>query len=144
MLIFWLVFSIVMVLIDVFTSAFLFVWFALGGAAAIIANLLGFNMVMQIIFFGVVSIITILIGYPWAKKKFKTSIKPIPLMEETYVGKEFIADENIEKTTRLKVGGIYWTGCNEGTPIKKGQKFKIVGVEGNKLMIKGFEEESNE
>jgi membrane protein implicated in regulation of membrane protease activity len=141
MLIFWLVFSVGVILIDVFTSAFLFVWFAFGGAAAIIANLLGANLMGQIVSFGVVSIIAVAIGYPWAKKKFKTSIKRTPLMEETYVGKEFIAEGDIEETTRLKVSGIYWTGCNKGDKIKKGQKFKIVGISGNKLIIKGIEEE---
>ncbi|MDS0524546.1 NfeD family protein [Clostridium sp. SHJSY1] len=144
MLIFWLVFSIGMVIVDIFTSTFLFVWFAFGGGAAIVANLLGANITIQIIVFGLIGILAVAIGYPWAKKKFKTSIKHTPLMEETYVGKQFTAEEDIEKTTRFKVSGIYWTGSNVGNIIKKGQKFEVVGIDGNKLMIKGIKEENNE
>ena len=29
--------------------------------------------------------------------------------------------------------GIYWTVKNEGDTIKKGEKFKIIGIEGNKI-----------
>ncbi|MBD7912299.1 NfeD family protein [Clostridium cibarium] len=141
MLIFWLVLSIVALLVDAFTSAFLFIWFAFGGVAAIIASYLGAGLMLQIALFVLVSLIAVAIGYPWAKKKFKTSIKPTPLMEETYVGKEFVAEEEIGEKTRLKVSGIYWTGYNEGNIIKKGQKFKIVGINGNKLIINGIEEE---
>jgi len=40
-LLFWLVLSIGAILIDIFTSAFLFVWFAIGGFAAIAGGLAG-------------------------------------------------------------------------------------------------------
>ena len=32
---------------------------------------------------------------------------------------------------RIKIGGIYWTGVNRGETILKGEKFKIVEIEGN-------------
>lgn len=141
MFIFWLIVSIAAILIDIFTSAFLFVWFALGGIVAIISDLMGYGILVQVALFGVVSLISIAIGYPWAKKKFKNSIKRTPLMEETYIGKQFIAEEDIEKQTRIKVEGIYWTGYNKGKLIKKGDRFKITGIDGNKLIIESLEEE---
>lgn len=139
-LLFWLVLSIGAILIDIFTSAFLFVWFAIGGFAAIAGGLAGFGFPAQLGIFIVVSIISIAIGYPLAKKKFKNTIS-IPLMEETYIGKIFLAQQDIDKTLRFKVGGVYWTGKNDGAKINKGEKFKILGIEGNKLLIEGIREE---
>lgn len=137
---FWVVLSIGAILIDIFTSAFLFVWFAIGGVAAIAGGLVGLGFPAQLGIFIVVSLISMALGYPLAKKKFKNTTKT-PLMEETYIGKEFLAEEEIDKTSRIKVGGIYWTGKNDGEKINKGEKFKIIGIEGNKLLIEGLREE---
>lgn len=140
LLLFWLILSIGAILIDIFTSAFLFVWFAIGGFAALAGGLAGLEFSAQLGIFIVVSLISIAIGYPLVKKKFKNTTNT-PLMEETYIGKEFIAEEEIDKTLRIKVGGIYWTGKNDGAKINKGEKFKIIGIEGNKLLIEGLREE---
>lgn len=137
----WLLIAVVAIVLDIVTSAFLFVWFSLGAFAALIANLLGLNYGMQIVIFAVVSLISILIGYPWAKKKYKKSIKRTPLMEESYIGKIIVAEEDIIDMARIKVGGIYWTGVNRGTMISKGQKYKIIGIEGNKFIIEGVKVE---
>lgn len=139
-LLFWLILSIGVILIDILTSSFLFVWFAIGGFAAIVGGLAGLQFPAQLVIFTVVSLISISIGYPLAKTKLK-NITKTPLMEETYIGKEFLAEEEIEKTARFKVGGIYWTGKNDGGKINKGEKFKVIGIQGNKLLIKGLREE---
>ncbi len=91
--------------------------------------------------FGISSIIAISIGYPWSRKKFKNTVNRTKLMEEEYIGKTFIASEDIEDRYRFKVSGIYWTGENKGEKILKGQKFQVVGIEGNKLVIEGIREE---
>ena len=139
-LLFWLAISIVAILIDIFTSAFLFVWFAIGGFAAIASGLAGLEFPAQLGIFIVVSLVSMAIGYPVVKKNFKNTTNT-PLMEETYIGKVFLAEEDIDKTLRFKVGGIYWTGKNEGPIINKGESYKITGIEGNKLLIKGLGEE---
>ena len=62
-------------------------------------------------------------------------------MEESYVGKVFEAEEEIKDSARIKVGGIYWTAVNKSEKILIGQKFQIVGIDGNKLIIKSLGEE---
>ncbi|MGG7177290.1 NfeD family protein [Clostridium paraputrificum] len=140
-LILWLVVAAGAILLDLFTSAFLFVWFAIGAFAAVIAGLLGLNFGWQLTIFGVVSIVSIAIGYPWAKKKFKKTTERVPLMEETYIGREFVAEEDIVDTFTFKVSGVYWTGENRGSKIKRGQKFQVTGIDGNKLLVTGLGEE---
>ncbi|WP_260330329.1 NfeD family protein [Clostridium chauvoei] len=118
-MVFWIIVAIAVTLLDILTSSFLFVWFAVGAFAAMIADLLGATVGIQIIIFLVVSIITISIGYPWARKKFKTSVKHTPLMEETYIGRIMKAEADIEKKARVKIDGIYWAIQNNGDTIKK-------------------------
>lgn len=141
----WLLVAIGVIVIDLLTSTFLFVWFSVGAIAAIIAGFGGMEMPGQIIVFAIFSAIAIAVGYPWAKKKYKKNTKRVPLMEETYVGKTYTAEEDIYDVARIKVGGIYWTGINRGHIIAKGEKFKIIGIEGNKFLIEEYkgEEECN-
>lgn len=134
----WIGIAIAMVIIDLATSAFLFSWIGLGAIAAVLCDLLNFSLLVQIIVFAVVSLIAIGIGYPWAKKKFKTDIKTTPLMEETYIGLILDSEKIIKETGLVKVGGVYWTVINEGEEIKKGDQFIITGIEGTKLMIKKY------
>ena len=131
----WIIIGIVVIILDVITSSFLFVWFSVGALAAMIASLMGASFGIQIIIFLVVSIITISIGYPWARKKFKSTITRTPLMEEEYIGKILKAEEDIEEIGKAKLGGVYWRVINKGKAIKKGENFKIIEFEGNKLRI---------
>lgn len=140
-IILWLVIGVGVILLDIGTSLFLFVWFAIGSVVAIIAALVGLSFAWQLILFGISSIIAISIGYPWSRKKFKNTVNSTKLMEEEYIGKTFIASEDIDYRYRFKVSGIYWTGENKGEKILKGQKFQVVGIEGNKLVIEGIREE---
>ncbi|GAB6169778.1 NfeD family protein [Clostridium carnis] len=139
-LIFWILLAIAVIVLDIATSSFLFVWFALGAFIAMLADLLGASVGVQIVTFLVVSIITVSVGYPWARKKFKSSVTHTPLMEEKYIGRVMVAEEGIKEKSRVKVDGIYWTIKNKGGEIKKGEKFKITEIEGNKLIVKKEEE----
>lgn len=134
--IFWVILAIIVIAIDITTSSFLFVWFAVGAFIAMIAALLGASVWMQILLFFIFSIITVSIGYPWAKKNMKTSVAHTPLMEEKYIGMVMKAENTISEKGRIKVGGIYWAAKNIGEIIEKGSKYKIIGIEGNKLIIK--------
>lgn len=136
----WIIIAVFAVVIDIATSSFLFCWFAVGALAAMVGALFGVTVTVQILIFLVVSIITIAICYPWAMKKFKNSIKRIPLMEETYIGRVIKAEEDIEKKSRIKVDGIYWAIQNNGETIKTGSNFIITGIEGNKLVVKKEED----
>ena len=127
-IILWLVIGVGVILLDIGTSLFLFVWFAIGSVVAIIAALVGLSFAWQLILFGISSIIAISIGYPWSRKKFKNTVNRTKLMEEEYIGKTFIASEDIDYRYRFKVSGIYWTGENKGEKILKGQKFQVVGI----------------
>ncbi|WP_291649253.1 NfeD family protein [Clostridium sp.] len=138
--IFWIIVAAVVIAIDIATSNFLFAWFAVGAFVAMIADLLGVTFGVQVVLFLVVNLITVSIGYPWAKRKFKEGVKRTPLMEENYIGRVMKAEQDIGDRAKIKVDGIYWTVQNLGEVIKKDESFKITGIEGIKLIIKKEEE----
>ena len=131
----WILVAIFVIAIDVVTSSFIFMWLSIGALAAIILSLLGISILWQIIAFLIVGVVTISIGYPWAKKKFKADVNQVLTMEQTYIGKEMVATEDMRETSKIKVSGIYWTAYNKGKTIKKGEKYTITGIEGNKLIV---------
>lgn len=132
----WILVAIAVIDIDIVTSSFVFMWFSLGAFVAIILSLIGISVAWQIVAFLVIGVATVSIGYPWAKKKFKADVNHVPTMEQTYIGKEMIANEDMEEKSKIKVSGIYWTAYNKGKIIKKGERYIITGIEGNKLIVK--------
>ncbi len=132
----WILVAIAVIAIDIVTSTFFFFFFSLGAFVAIILSLIGISVAWQIVAFLVMGVATVSIGYPWAKKKFKADVNHVPTMEQTYIGKEMIANEDMEEKSKIKVSGIYWTAYNKGKIIKKGERYTITGIEGNKLIVK--------
>ncbi|MBU5316494.1 NfeD family protein [Clostridium bornimense] len=131
----WVVIIIAAVTIDICSSNLLFVWFGLGALVAILLNVLGISFVVQLISFVLIGIIATLIFYPIFKKKLKEIPKTLT-REEEIIGKEFIANTDIEDTGSVMIEGIYWTVINEGKAIKTGEKFIITGIVGTKFTIK--------
>lgn len=135
MLLVWLVIGVACILMDLATNAFLFIWFAIGAFAAIIAQVIGYGTFVQVIIFATVSIVIMAIGYPLVKKGLKQTVKKTPTMEESYIGRIFTADEDIENEALLKIDGIYWTVKNDGQHVVKGEKIQIKRIEGNKIIV---------
>jgi membrane protein implicated in regulation of membrane protease activity len=132
----WILVGIISLVIDIITSTFVFVWFAVGAIAAIIASLLGYSFTLQLVTFIFVSTLFIIVGYPLVKNTIKRTVTKTPTSEQGYIGREITIDEEVVDKATIKIDGIYWTVKNEGDLIKKGDKVKITGIEGNKLTIK--------
>jgi membrane protein implicated in regulation of membrane protease activity len=136
----WIIIAALVVMTDILTSNFLFSWFAVGAFASMIAFLFDANTGTQIIIFLLVNLVTISIGYPLTRKNLKKKVERLPLMEEKYIGLVKEAVEEIKDEGRIKIEGIYWGVKNVGEEIKTGEKFKIIAIDGIKLLIKKEEE----
>lgn len=134
-IIIWLVVAVLAIVVDVITSSFIFMWFSIGAFVAIILSFFGVSMAWQFIVFLITGILLIIVGYPWAKKKFAVEKNHTLTMEQTYIGRKMKAEEDIVDKSKIKVDGIYWTAYNKGIVIKKGDTFVITGIEGNKLIV---------
>lgn len=135
-MLFWVIVAIALIMLDLITSSFIFMWFSIGALINIALSAFNISFIYQVAVFFVVGIAMVIIGYPWVKRRIKATINEFKTMEETYIGRVLIAESDIENTTRIKIGGIYWTACNVSCPIKQGESFVITGIDGNKLQIK--------
>lgn len=95
----------------------------------------------QVIVFAILNIISLSVGYPLLKKKFKVAHMNLPRMEETYIGKVMKSEKEISDKAQVKVNGEYWTVVNEGEKIHEGDEFIITGIEGIKLKIRKTQED---
>lgn len=136
LMVIWIIVAAGCLALDIATSAFLFVWFTVGGIAAIIANMLNYGSTVQIVTFIIVSTLFTAVGYPFAKKTIKKTVPVTKTMEQGYIGREIIVSDEVVDKALIKLDGIYWTVKNQGKPIAKDDKVKIIGIEGNKIIIR--------
>ncbi|MBZ9636532.1 NfeD family protein [Clostridium sp. FP1] len=134
-MIFWVVVALGALAIDIITSSFMFIWFAIGAIAAIISIAFNAPVIVQAIVFIGVSAVCTSVGYPIVKRTIKKTVTKTLTMEEGYIGSEFIITKDIDVKANIKFQGIYWTVKNVGKPLKSGDSVQIIGIEGNKLLI---------
>jgi membrane protein implicated in regulation of membrane protease activity len=134
----WIIVAAAAVAVDLITSAFLFVWFAVGSIAAIIALILNYSFTIQIMVFIGVSAVSMLIGYPMIKKTIKNTVQKTKTMEEGYIGRVITISEDVSGSGHI-IDGIYWL-AKTADSLKKGEKAKITGIEGNKIVIERYYE----
>ena len=73
-MIFWVAVALGALAIDIATSSFMFIWFAIGAIAAIIAMVFNASVVAQAIIFVAVSAISMAVGYPIVKRTIKKTV----------------------------------------------------------------------
>jgi membrane protein implicated in regulation of membrane protease activity len=134
-MIFWIAVASAAVFIDISSSSFIFIWFAVGAIAAIIAMVFNASVIVQTMIFISVSAAFMAVGYPLVKKTINKTVKKTLTMEQGYVGNEITLTKDIDVTGNIKFQGIYWTVKNVGKPLKKGDLVQVIGIEGNKLLI---------
>ncbi len=131
----WLAVIVLAIMIDLVTSDFLFSGFSIGALVALILAMINTSVISQIIIFGLVGVMFIFLIYPIIRKYLDMNKVESKTREESYIGKEIILEEDIAKEGKLKLDGVYWTFKSE-EKIKKGEKAKIISIEGNKIIIK--------
>lgn len=136
----WLIIGIVCVIIEIFDPAFFFLALGVG---AIVTSLLSLtplvrdSLIGQLLFFAVLSFVTFLLMRKLGKKVLSDS------GEETNVyalkGKTGLVTQKIPSKGRgrVKIGGEEWSAiCEDESEIEVGSHIVVLGVEGNKLIVK--------
>lgn len=132
----WIVVILAGIIIDYLSSDVLFVGFSFGALGGLVLAFLNVNVILQFILFAIITIFFFFYIYPKIKKKIKVDNIGTKTMEQAYVGRKIILDENIEDSALIKFEGIYWTFKSVSGPLKKGTKVEIIGIEGNKILIR--------
>lgn len=133
----WLVAMVVFGIAEAATVSMVSLWFVGGSLAAMIAQLAGAGVWVQVIVFVVVSAV-LLAGLRPFVKKF-VSPKRTATNTDALLGREAVVTEpidNLRATGALKLDGKEWTARSEaGDSLQAGTVVKIVRIEGVKLYV---------
>ena len=135
----WLVAMIVMLIIEGIVPGLVSIWFAIGAFAAMISAILGAPLWLQVLWFFAVSILTLCLTRPFAKKYVNS--RATPTNADMLIGKECVVTEEIDNvlgTGAVTVGGKVWTARTEEPDGKAetGKVMTVVRIDGVKLRVK--------
>ena len=134
----WIIAVIVFAVVEGMTAGLVTIWFALGALAALLASLFGAPLWLQLVWFFVISVATLIATRPLARKYLNGRTEATNA--DMYVGKECVVTEtidNIRGTGAVKVAGKVWTArTEEDTIVPVGTKAEALRIEGVKLIVK--------
>lgn len=134
----WLIAIIAFIIIETVTVQFVSIWFAGGALCALIAELLGANVMGQWIVFVVASAIILVLTRPLVKKLSKKDLAITGT--DMLIGKTAVMTkdtDNLGDLGEAKADGKFWTAKSlDGEPIQKDTVVTIEKIEGVKLIVK--------
>lgn len=133
----WLVLLILFAVIEALTVGLVSVWFAAGALVALLSTYFTANIWAQITLFLLVSILTMAVLRPLARKYVLPKI--VPTNADRVIGQEAVVTEGIDNLAgkgAVVVFGVAWTARSEdGSPIPEGTTVTVNRIEGVKLFV---------
>lgn len=137
MIVVWTVLIVVFFVVEGATAALASIWFAAGALVALAAAFLDAPIWLQVAIFIVISVVSLLITRPLARKY--VTQKAQPTNADKVIGTTVTVSEridNIERTGEVSVGARIWIARSEsGNPIEQGTLVKVKAIEGVKLIV---------
>ncbi len=138
----WLTVVVLALLLEFTTPiALTSVWVAVGGIAAIIAQVCGGDIMLQMALFVVVTTVAIILTRPLSKKL--TSFKKTPTNTDRYIGQMGTVTQIVDSDTGLflvKALDDNWSAVTEdGSVPKVGDKVRVKKIQGVKLIVEQIE-----
>lgn len=140
---YWLTAMIVFLLLEAVTVTIVSLWFAVGALAAIVVNLCGGPVWLQVTVFAVVSVVMLAalrpIAKAWLRPKARTNVDSV-IGTEGYVIEPI---DNIAATGRVKLGSMDWTARSaDGAVIPAGALVRVKRIEGVKAFVSQVKEKT--
>lgn len=140
----WLGLFILLIIIELATVGLTTIWFAGGALMAMAADLLGADILAQVLIFLAVSCVLLIFTRPWAMKHLNR--KRVKTNYESEIGKIIKISEkvdNLNQTGKSVVNGQEWTVRSKDDRIllEEGSLAKVVTVSGVKLIVEKYEED---
>ena len=135
--IFWAVAVIAFVILELATVGLASIWFALGALCALIAALLGAPVWLQIVWFVIVSVATLLLTRPLAKKYINS--KTMATNADRVIGGKAVVKERIDElagTGAVLADGKMWTARTaDGSVAEPGDIVTVLEIRGVRLIV---------
>lgn len=139
LLVFWLCVMGVAMLIEMLTSSYITMWFAVGGLFAVFSNLLGFSWIVQLIVFLLVSVLLLLFARTLFVEFMETGKFHIRTLEEKMLSKQAVltVDTTFEEGSAFIDSKLMKAKtASEDEVLSKGTVVEVIAVEGGILVVR--------
>ena len=134
----WLIVTVALAVIEIYTMGLVTIWFAAGAAIALLLSLVGTPLWVQITAFIVVSVVVLLLVRPIASAHFNNRLKKTNI--DAIVGRKLIAKSDIDNLHgfgKVDMDGSTWLAASsvDNIVIHAGEEVRVVEVQGVKLIV---------
>ena len=138
---FWLAVIIISIAAEAATLGLCGIWFAAGGAAALVAATFGASIWMQLVIFVLLSAVMLLLVRPLFSRFLKAGRQATNA--DRIIGQSAVVTEpidNLAETGAVRVLGKEWTArTKDGTPVPAGARVTILEIRGVKAIVQKIE-----
>lgn len=148
MIIIWVLVILGFIVLELMTPTLITLNFSIAGLFALIAALLGANVLVQLIIFTVVLSLSFMVILPFLRKLAGMKVAPEEHTERTnldlVIGEVALCVEPISflKLGSVKIDGKVWTAqvLNEADSFNVGDQVRVDSISGVKIIVKKVEE----
>ncbi len=141
--IFWLIMTVIFLIIEALTVSLTTIWFAGGAVLTIILSFFVDSFIIQVIFCTIISGVLLIFTRPMLsknidKQKIRTNV-------DSLIGKTGFVTEAASKfeTGQAKITSQVWTiKSSSNEDLKKGDEVRVISVEGVKLIVEKVKEDN--
>ena len=134
----WFCAMVALLIVEALVPGLVSIWFALGALAALISSMLDAPIWLQIVWFFLVSIVSLVLTRPLAKRY--VNARAVRTNADMAIGQDCVVTEtidNVRGTGAVSVGGKIWTArmVSPDGHAEKGAVRRAVRIEGVKLIV---------
>ena len=140
----WLGVFVIALIIESLSPELVSIWFAISSLVSLIISLIpGTAWWIELIVFVVISVTTLLFLRPIIKKFMKRNVVNSNVDEMIHKKGKMVKASDELNHGEVKINGVIWSAYNqdEKTPLKEGELVEVLGINGNKLIVRKIAKE---
>lgn len=135
---FWVVALVVFLIVEAVTAGLVSIWFVFGSLVALICAALGAAVWLQIFWFVIASVATLVLTRPLVKRYVDS--RSVATNADRSIGRAAVVTERIDNlaaTGAVKLDGVVWTArsTDDAVAIETGERVTVRAIEGVKLIV---------
>lgn len=138
MIVFWVVALVVFLIVEAVTAGLVSIWFVFGSLIALLCAALGAAVWLQIVWFIVVSVATLVLTRPLVKRYVDN--RSVATNADRNIGRTAVCTERIDNlaaTGAVQLGGVVWSAhsADDSVTVEPGERVTVRAIEGVKLIV---------
>ena len=135
---FWVAALVVFLIVEAVTAGLVSIWFVFDSLVALICAALGAAVWLQIFWFVIVSVATLVLTRPLVKRYVDS--RSVATNADRSIGRAAVVTERIDNlaaTGAVKLDGVVWTArsTDDAVAIETGERVTVRAIEGVKLIV---------